>query len=287
MNRILIPVDFSASSSNAVYYVLQHIKHAEVKIELLHVIEVYKYTAGTSESEIYTELSKEEAFAVLREEATAAFTKFLDDIRARVPSLPPVETKVTTGDLHVILQEEIARGDVMMVVLAGPEKHLKGRSLPENYTLARKLDCPVLIVPAKALPVAPETFLYAASLVKADIRAIEWLCRHAENFNAKVTVLHVLKEEQDDFYQTLLVEGFRTVLRKTVSYDKIDFIAERHRKVIEGIIHVARSCHAGVLVMMRKQHSLLSSLISKDNTTVLTETLNIPLMYCPESLFLS
>jgi len=137
------------------------------------------------------------------------------------------------------------------------------------------------------LPVAPETFLYAASLVKADIRAIGWLCRHAENFNAKVTVLHVLKEEQDDFYQTLLVEGFRTVLRKTVSYDKIDFIAERHRKVIEGIIHVARSCHAGVLVMMRKQHSLLSSLISKDNTTVLTETLNIPLMYCPESLFLS
>ena len=75
MKRILIPTDFSEASANSIQYGLKMAAGHDVTVTVIHVIELYKYAAGTSESEIYTELSSNDRTAFIKKNAEEEFEK--------------------------------------------------------------------------------------------------------------------------------------------------------------------------------------------------------------------
>jgi nucleotide-binding universal stress UspA family protein len=283
MNKILIPTDFSDASINSIFYGLTMGENRSIQFILIHVIELYKYAAGTSESEIYTELSKKDRAASFTKNAEEAFKKLTDEINQRFPSHPPIETKIVSGTLINEIHKAADREEVFMIIISGPNKRLKNQSASNHYSIINKIKHPIMIIPRQAIPKVPGRLLYASSIVESDVKAISLLSSYAEKLNSEVLVLHVIQKE-NDFYQELIFKGFTRILSENISYPKIKYISHSDKKVIKGIETVAKTEGADLLVMMKKRRSLLTSIINKNNTEQLVFSGNIPLLYYPESL---
>ncbi len=278
MKRILIPTDFSEASVNSIEYGLKMAAGHDVTVTVIHVIELYKYAAGTSESEIYTELSTNDRTAFIKKNAEEEFEKILNDLKQKTDKLPLCEIKVLSGDLLIELQKEVDKEDVIMTIIAAEKR---GHIASTNYNILHKLSCPVMLIPQNAKAKPARSFIYAGSIVPTDIKAIKKLAEYLASSDSDLTVVTICSETLD-FQQDLIIRGFQQLIRENVSYPRLKFVRQVDKVVIHGLETVSLNEKADVLVMLKKKKTLLTSIINKTNVERLAFNLAIPIMYYPE-----
>lgn len=139
INKILVPIDFSDYSKNALRYAVSFAKHFQAKVFLVYVVEPMIYPADFSMGQItlppadedVTHKSKEELEQLAENEITGGLE---------------CETIIKTGKAFVEINETARELDVDLVIISthghtGME-HLLFGSTAEK--VVRKAPCPVL-----------------------------------------------------------------------------------------------------------------------------------------------
>ncbi len=143
IHRILVPIDFSEHSKNALKYAIPYAVQFQAHLDLLYVVEPTIYPADFSFGQVGFPNIEEE----LRKRGTEELRALVDnEVRKRVPADATVRTGKPFYEIHEFAKEK----DIDLIIIAthghtGVEHILFGSTVEK---VVRKSPCPVLVVPS-------------------------------------------------------------------------------------------------------------------------------------------
>jgi nucleotide-binding universal stress UspA family protein len=141
IRHILVPIDFSEHSKNALKYAIPYAVQFNARLDLLYVVEPTIYPADFSFGQVGFPNIEEELRKRGSEELNALVR---NEIKGRVPA----ETAVRTGKPFYEINEYALEKNVDLIIIAthghtGVEHILFGSTVEK---VVRKAPCPVLVV---------------------------------------------------------------------------------------------------------------------------------------------
>ncbi len=263
MLNILLPVDFSEASFNAVRYAARMCNTADFSLDFLHII-FFDDSATPSqvpaELKQQTELGFEKVSAILEEEQCAARSNF------------HMLHGLQTG--HII-QKYIQGSKANLVITdinhpANNTTIFLGGTL---HTLLNTARVPMLLIPKLARFTTMADIVYATDLSRAD-EAPE-LIAFARLFNAWVHFVHVFP----DFIDGKIFEPdkIEEALRAQFNYPRITFDAIMDNHIEKTLLLFVQEKKPDMAAFYTHTYSLMEQLTGKSITEEMSFRLEIPL----------
>lgn len=217
LHQILVPVDFSECSENAIRFAVAIAIRTGAEIKLFHSVQL---PLQTSELAVYPLSDLENEAARRLGEMVLEITEWLEKERFRMLK---VGHQVSTG----FAAEEIARvaskdhHDLIVMGTHGTGV-LEGMILGSNASaVLQRVECPVLVVPENAEFEGFRRMVYASDFHEINAKAIQVLTRFASHFNAEIHVLHVLTGK--DELTPEQANAFKAAFDEVADYEALAF----------------------------------------------------------------
>ncbi|HEV8384879.1 MAG TPA: universal stress protein [Candidatus Acidoferrales bacterium] len=229
LRNILLATDFSHSSDAALAHAASIARRYDAKMFLAHVIRPDAYQLVPPEA---TTVALEQT----RRYAEQQMASLL--ISGRLRDIPH-QVLLGTGELWPVLSDLMSRHEIDLIVVGthgrtGVRKLLLGSAAEEIFRMA---SCPVLTVgpkvetPADATlvrdPLSRRRFLYATDFTAHSERAAAYAVSLAQENQAHLTLLHVVKEAADvSEHNRARLVGFVTKRLRALLPDEADLWCE-------------------------------------------------------------
>lgn len=270
MKTILVPTDFSNVANNALDYALDLATYTKSRIILFHAYQVPVPTGDVPVMLVSPqELEKENKHRI--EELRKKVTTRLQD-----PKM--IETVVSSGFAveEILDQARKCSADLIVMGVTGSGK-ISEVLLGSNATAVLSgTQIPVLIVPERARFRKPEKLVlaydYESGIREHQIKHIQEV---SQLFKSKILVLDVVKPNDEPTSNTaiagLRVEQALSGIEHSVYFPEGIDVEDSINKFVD-------TYQADWLVMLPREHSLLSRLFQRSNTKKLTFHTHVPLL---------
>jgi nucleotide-binding universal stress UspA family protein len=260
MNKILVPVDFSDTSMNALFYAIQLFGRSDLEITALH-------TYGTSSSAF----QMKSIDRILEEDAQRAMEALVKNVEKEEPGIV-LKTKIMKGNAVSSITSLGNSGAYDFIVMG-----TKGASgLKEVFIgsvaggVISKASAPVVVVPStyRYSPLNEIVFAVSDSPI-SDASILEPLRRIAKMRPCKINVLHVAEEETPNIQQLLShIED----LNPSVTY------AFGTGNISQRLSDYLMKDEAGLLCLIRSKKGFFSRILNESVTLKQTFSSPVPLL---------
>lgn len=269
MKNILVPIDFSDVSKNALLYGLELAKKFKANLLLLHVFHI--------------PVINSESVALMPnfDELESLSQKAMDDFKnSNVPAGidVKVDTVVRAGFLIEEMKEVIGDRSVDLVVMGVTGAGKLGELLiGSNATIAiHNINCPVLIVPKDAMFKSISNIAFACDYDKAtSTGSISKVKDVAQLFGAQLNILNVVDKEEvpviEKAVTAVKMEVIMNNIRHTLNFPESDDITYAINEFVD-------KHDVDLLVMIPHKHSFLGNLFHKSNTKKMAFHTHVPLL---------
>jgi nucleotide-binding universal stress UspA family protein len=249
IKNVLFPTDFSREADAAIPYVVEIVRRFGARLHALHV-----------RPPVINPLTDRATWPVLEKAAMAEAAAQRQALLAAFPGIKP-EAMIAEGDFWQILKSTIEKQAVDLIVLG-----TRGRSGAAKFFLGSKAEEIFREAPCAVLTIGPHShakpqrgefteILYATDFSPASAGAAAFAVSLAQEFQARLTLLHVIAEEKpgDLVHAAELVESAGRLLRKFVP-PEAEMWCEPHFAVERGpaaetILEVAKQRKADLIVL--------------------------------------
>jgi nucleotide-binding universal stress UspA family protein len=171
MKKILIPTDFSEISKNSIIYGFHLAAQLGMKIELVHVLELYKFAAGTSEAELISTILPADNILEMEASAMESFKKMHAEIVGQLPAGVPYTTKVTSGHLvnEMIVESAIEDTELIILAVSGSQDLVTRFTNSTISSIIEEAACPVMVIPSGYTFKTPHMVIHATDFHKSDL----------------------------------------------------------------------------------------------------------------------
>ncbi|GGE10395.1 universal stress protein [Psychroflexus salis] len=244
MKTILVPVDFSKPSENALQVAAQLAKKNNSKIVILHVVELAESLFGTDQFNV----DNQEVMFFLKM-AKKRFTKFLEK-----PYLEgvDVEDQVEIGPTSFMINKSVEENKVDLVIMgsvgaSGLKEVLIGSNTEK---IVRKSEVPVLVVKKEMKDFAINNVIFASNFELENLKPFEKAKEFAKQFDAKMKLLYV-NLPGNQFYSTEEIrEQMRAFLHKVeVPYAQENVMIYNDYTIELGVLNGAKDAKADLIAM--------------------------------------
>jgi len=256
---ILCPIDFSEFSVRAYRYALSVAEHYRAKLVAQHIVELWRYpSAGFAASaQLYDECS------ALRENGREELQKF---VRNYTDSEIRPELMVQMGSApdSILSFAEAQKADVIVMGTHGRRGYDRLTLGSVTNRVMRTAPCPVLVVcnaPLDSMPEGKEhgqvhrltRILFCTDFSKNSETALKYAISATEEYDAELTLLHVLEEvpsraKTDDAIKTTKEQLEKLIPPEGRETLKIE-TAVRIGKPYQQIIQLALETQADMVAM--------------------------------------
>lgn len=270
MKKILVAVDFSESSLNALKYAVAFAKSVQAELSVMTVYNTMNYTPLSVLGDINKHLIDDSvALKNKLEKLVAPLCK-----KSNVPykthcivGIPEIEIQKFARKFHtsLIIMGQTGSGGIKKFLLGSTTSHVVNTS-----------GVPVLIVPVKYKFKPYKKIAFTSDLNPKNISFMKGVIEFAKYFDSTITVLYIDTEggyEVDN--KILQMQGLIT---KKYGYEKIKGVILNDIKVQSGINEYINK-HKPDIAVLVKYHPGLSKLISaKTNSGRLADSFNLPVL---------
>jgi nucleotide-binding universal stress UspA family protein len=273
MKTILFPTDFSNNAIHASEYAGMVAKRMNAKVVLLNV-----YTIPTvseyqlpSEIENFINQNKREAQTKL-DEFTRIFLKNTGLQSDRV------STRVEYGYVSdkIVDTARALQADMIVMGTKGATDFLDRWLGTNAQKVMKHSDCPVWIVPQKALIHFPQNFLYAADFQEDELLATHKIMEIAEPFGAKCKVVHV-----HDYFEMNVghqIEATIHQLNEVFEEEDISVKSLHRANIIEGLETYIRRQKPDILALAIHEKSLFDRIFDTSITKHFVQEAHLPIL---------
>jgi len=235
MKTILIPTDFSNISKNAVVYGFQLAHSIGAEIQLVHILEIYKFAAGTSEAELISTILPADNISEMEAAAKKSFENFVADVISQVPSGVSYHTKVVTGHLvnEMIVQSAMPGIDLIILAVSGSQDLMTRFTHNTISAILSEAQCPILIVPSDFSFHPPKHIIFATDFQKEELDILLSFLGSFSIFEPQLTILHVTNKPVD-FNTELKMAGMKQLIAEKTNYKNVAFRLKSHKKCSTG-----------------------------------------------------
>lgn len=279
MKRLLIPTDFTDISKNSIIYGFQIAAKLNMKVQLIHVIELYKFAAGISETELISTILPVDNIQEIEKGAKDSFETILDGIKKDIPVEVPYEIKVVSGHFvnEMIVESTVDDTELMILAAAGNQDLVTRFTQGTVTAIIDEASCPVLIIPSGYSFTLPRKVLLATDFNKADLEMLNRFIALFGRFNPGITILHIAAKP-GNFKTELKFAGFKQLIREKILYDNIEFKLLYNKNAVRGILETLNSEFFDMLLMLKEHESFFKSLFETSKTEKIAHFLKIPMI---------
>ncbi|MEQ1734178.1 MAG: universal stress protein [Bacteroidia bacterium] len=268
MISILVPLDFSDVSTNALNYAADLATDINANIVLLHVDSIQQYSneynvmAYTVNDSIKINLER------LNEKAT--------QLKKETSFTGEITCCAEAGNLSSTINDYITTKAITYIVMGITGHNTEiGKALIGStaVSISKESSIPVFIIPTNYRYKKIHSIAYASDIKDANnlvkIKSI------ANLFNAELSVLHVIPEDhlidKEEAKEELYIE------QKLEHTDHKTFILSNDN-VSEALLHFVNTHNVDIIVMQQKEYSFLHKLLYVSTTKELAFKTTVPLL---------
>jgi nucleotide-binding universal stress UspA family protein len=268
--NILLPVDFTEVSKNAVEYVKQLAKKTNSRVVLLHTNKLVIVTNEVMDT-IYTGLDDNDEDVQLKLDVLIREFKDIGLIASK---------KVGVGMLADDIKKAISEFDIDLIVTGtSGAQGIDGFFFQTtSVTIFKEVVCPVLIIPANAAFKTIHKMMYATDFLEADIKELKYVCDIAGVFDAEVIVSHIYTNSDELTKNKLALDLLTISMARTIGYKKISYKLFYNKNVQDGLEQNIEALTIDMLCMARSEKSFFQHVFSKSNTKVMAYHTRVPLL---------
>jgi nucleotide-binding universal stress UspA family protein len=219
LQKILVPVDGSETSGNALKYAWAFARGVGASIDVIHVLEgIYEGATSTGSGFLnsYVDQAKQDLDAFVAAVFEKSYPGELPgiavgrgaDAQVREHSLHRIHTEVVFGFPERVLEEASHSHDLLIMGTSGKSKLAAGLLGSVSVDMAKKAHCPVLLVPNFAQYTPYKRLLYASSFEHHDQEKVELVVKFAHNFDAEIHFVHVgMPKEPGEMLERSILEA--------------------------------------------------------------------------------
>jgi nucleotide-binding universal stress UspA family protein len=273
MKNILVPIDFSDVSGNALKFAVKIAQPLKSKIILFHSIQPI-LIANDMGGFIYPDTNDEEVSLDI-DRKLSGLLDFVNDHNVIADKI--VQRGVLLGDeiKYLVEKENIE----MIITGTHGAKGLEAFFFGTNsVNIFETVKCPVLIVPSTAKYHSIKKIMYATDFQYGDIQEIEKICKLAEPLNAQIIVTHINSDPQKSAKEEDLMDWFAEIGDTNISYKNIVYKLIYNQNVETAIENAVTVLDVDMVCMSTAEKDFFKKLVSKSNIKSMAFHTKIPLM---------
>ncbi|MEO1255713.1 MAG: universal stress protein [Bacteroidota bacterium] len=280
MKDILVPVDFTSGSENALRYSLDLANSLRARLSLLHIIEEGDKEQNSPQDivESYRTGNIPEAISILGKYVT----KIQDDMGVSVDILFEIQTGKAENKISQYA-EEIAADLIVMSTwwakgLGGKIDQWKGNMATR---VIEKTQRPVLLIPEHLNFSGFDHIVYATNFKESDQRVPKELLDLNKSTNLELSVVHV--HRSGTLYGPIEFDYLNKLYRMEKGKVNVYFYTIHHEKVIDGLNSFINQEKGDVLAMLvHEKLSIFERLLGADIPKQMSFHSKVPLLILHE-----
>lgn len=274
--KILVPVDFSSCSENALAYAIQLATKIKAIIYLLNITTV---DVEDTENPYMAEMNIDEKRRTARQSLNKSLNTVMRKVSRFLEELPEIKTIIEVGPASSMISEIAGRNQFDFIIMGTQgENSMADRLLGSTAsTVVKNAPCPLIIIPEGASLQSHTIMGYASNLVNSDpfeiwratklIEPIQLISIHCIHFSEKK---QKYKNEKLDEFKAFFVENAPNLCINFYSFKTDDKVQDLNDFIVEQNINL--------MVMYRQSRNLWQALFSKSFTQEMSKHINIPLL---------
>lgn len=274
MKKILVPIDFSSCSKNALFNAAQMAERMHMEIILFHsLILPVGFTEGIPAGNIAYDLEKLENSSRDR----------IERLIGEIPALSKVHhhSVVQYGSLSDSINELCKEGEIALIVMgthgaSGIAKALIGSNA---YHVIKHVEVPVIALPVDADISRMKHIALAGDY--HNVPAHDSIQLVTEMVKAFLGQLHVIHIDKGDVLEKEEIDIARS-MDKYLRHIKHSFHFRKFEHVEEGLLEFAKEMKIEMIAMISKHHSLLERLRHGSHTKRMVLDIPMPIMVIHE-----
>lgn len=275
MKQIIVPIDFSENSKNALKNAIIMARKLDMGLLLMHALQLPAgFTHAGMQAGNYKSLQLE------RDCTHKKLKRLMKDVAKGRKGIN-FQSIVTFGHLSHGLKYIEKYNEVAMVVMSssGKNGYISAITGTNSYDVTKSLNCPVIVLPQNANIGKMKSIALAGDYFKVvDPHSLEQLIDIARHFFAHVEVIHV---QEDDTLEDDQIDIGRGITRylKDIPHT---FHFRTYQSVSDGLVDFCQERNVDLLALIPHQKSVLDRLLKKSTTKALVQEVPMPLLVLQE-----
>lgn len=273
MKKIIVPIDFSDCSKNALNNAILVAERMGMELVLLHT---FMLPVATTDG---TPLVVGSMIDDLQEASEANMADFIK--KNKELKRVPYHTEILAGLLLHGLNDVLEKHDAAFVIMgthgaSGLKKTFIGSNA---YTVIKNVECPVIALPEDADITKMKRIAMSGDYKhRPAAHSIEPVITLTKAFFAHLYIIHIDQDKDLEHDEIEIAKSLEQYLKK-VSHS---FHFKRDYDVEDGLLAFAKEENIDLLVMISRHHSLIDRIARGSETKRLVMDIPMPLMIMPE-----
>jgi nucleotide-binding universal stress UspA family protein len=253
MKKILCPTDFSNTAHNAIAFAAKFAQVTQSELVLFNVQSLF------SLSPIELIKGKSDTIELVKEQLEAQSMEVARTFKISCYS----EVQLSGVQLESIISANAKDFDLVIMGSDGENDLLQFLSGSHTYNLIRKVEIPVILIPADCSFNGMDLVVYSFDYLKEEKLPINQLSVWLELLRCNVRVLEVL-EESVSLKQNKELSQLQGLIEETIQLPvKITFDTLHSSDVVDSINWYVLESKADMLALCSRHHSLLGRMFHK------------------------
>ena len=269
---ILVPVDFSPTSANALFFANQLSRKLNAKITLLHAFPLFPAQKDKLDEKYI------QTFEVRKKDSIEKLNKLCKVV------------KNTTGEDCLSVHYEGLVKDVIIqyvneqkpdLLVIGTNEHSTFRKIllgTVTGNVMKECECTMLVVPEKASSISIKKIAFFIDYHESDINEISFLIHLAHQFDSELHLIRIATDELNTELEKSYFTAFKERVRPLPSSNKIKFQLIEGNNITKEIKKYAESNDIGTLVVAKSDKSSLEAIFLGSVTQNLFNHTTTPLL---------
>lgn len=271
IKNILVPVDFSNCSKNALRIAIAMAKDFDAKIHMVNAVHVHTphpdLVGGSLVDSIILDYENQvkDSFNELESEIIE-----LKDV--------PHEADRFISYLTDAIYTESENKDIDLIIMGTRAEHDKIEHLigTRSTDIIESSNVPVIVIPENVKSFAPKQIGFAFDLTEIkNIHKLQLISDFAGHYDAEIMIFSIVDDPEK-----MTGENHRQIeeLCKRFKHNKCSARTVKSDSVTKGIVDFAKSHELDLLAMIPRKHSFFQKLFKKSVTKNIAIDIHIPLL---------
>lgn len=276
MKTILVPVDFSDNSKNALNYAIEFAKKMNYKIVLVHAFQPTLVEAISDSIKI---LKHQDISGTPKDMKTQLklWQKAVIDTDKNLEC----DAIFIEGDLSDEINEVIEDNNIDLIIM-GTKGATGLKSVFIGSNTARVIETvllPVIAIPTDYKFKDYKTVAFATDYHDNDKISLEFLVELSKQFNSNLEVVHIANIDIKARYEEDLLEHFVNQIKKAIDYEKMNFhLIEGEDNINKALNEFIIKHKVDLIAISTVDRILHGPLFNRGITKDMTQHIEVPLL---------
>jgi nucleotide-binding universal stress UspA family protein len=274
ITKILVPIDFSACSENALVFALQLADKIKANLRLVTVLNI---EGADIENTAYALDVIEERKVHSKKRMIKFIEKTIERVRASLDEIPTTQISIEIGNVEARICDVATRNQADYIVMGtqGENSTLDKYLGSVASNVLKNAPCPVMVIPEDAELEENMQLGYATDFLDADPFEIWKAVKLFQPFQPKVKCVH-FNEKQ--IYNEDKIKELETYFTETASELNVEFFSLPAEDKVKDMNDFVENENINMLVMYKPHRSFFESIFHKSYTQKMAKHTNVPLM---------